>query len=211
MMNVCNKCGVYRADKRIDPVGPYAICPECGNQESFLYLPLLIVSGASGTGKSTICNYLTGRYRDVVLLDSDILWRSEFNRPEGNHREFFETWLRMCKNISQSGRPVVLHGAGMGVPDNLEDCIESRYFSAIHYLALICSDDILSERLLRRPKWRGTGEPENIEKQKRFNQWFMNYNMDHFQPPITLLDTSDVSFEETASQVEAWIRKKIDL
>ncbi len=28
MMNVCFQCGLYRADKMIDPAGPYAICPE---------------------------------------------------------------------------------------------------------------------------------------------------------------------------------------
>jgi hypothetical protein len=60
MMNVCYQCGLFRADKIIDPTGPYAICPECGFQHSFLYLPLLIVSGASGTGKSTVCNVLMG-------------------------------------------------------------------------------------------------------------------------------------------------------
>ena len=69
MMNVCYQCGLYRADKIIDPAGPFAICPECGYQHPFLQLPLLIVSGASGAGKSTICNHLTGHYQQAVLLD----------------------------------------------------------------------------------------------------------------------------------------------
>ena len=95
MMNVCFQCGMYHADKIIDPSGPFAICPECGHQHPFIYLPLLVVSGASGTGKSTVCNHLTGRYQESVLLDSDILWRSEFNKPNDNYREYFETWLRV--------------------------------------------------------------------------------------------------------------------
>jgi hypothetical protein len=198
---------MYRADKTIDPDGPDAICPECGHRHRFLYLPLLIVSGASGTGKTSVCNYLTGRYQDCVLLDSDILWRQEFNLPDNNYREYFETWLRVCKNISQSGRPVVLFGAGFGAPDNLENCIERRYFPVIRYLALVSSDQILSERLQQRPAWRGTQEAVYIEEHQRFNRWFIQYNEEGKEPPIHLLDTSQKSLEETARGVEAWIRE----
>lgn len=207
MMNVCYQCGIYRADKHIDPTGPYAICPECGYRHPFISLPLLIISGASGAGKSTACNHLTGRYQESVLLDSDILWRSEFNQPKDNYREYFETWLRMCKNISQSGRPVVLFGAGFGVPENLEGCMERRYFSSVRYLALVCSNEILSQRLRERPAWRESGNPEYIEEHQRFNQWFLNYNQNSNQPPITLLDTSQKSLEDTTKEVEGWIRK----
>src|SRR5688500_8398336 len=120
MWNVCQRCGQYRADKIIDASGPYAICPECGFPHPFLRLPLLLVSGASGAGKTAVCGALLGTLADVVLLDADILWRPEFDRPDTQYRDFFETWLRMCKNISQSGRLVVLFGAGVGVPGNLE-------------------------------------------------------------------------------------------
>jgi shikimate kinase len=207
MLNVCFQCGINRADKTIDPNGPFAICPECGYQHHFHYLPLLVVSGASGTGKSTVCQQLSGQYQEAVLLDSDILWRAEFNKPENNYREYCETWLRMCKNVSQSGKPVVLFGSGVGVPENMEDCIERRYFSEIKYLSLVCSDAILAKRLLERPAWRGTRDPEFIEEHQRFNQWFINYNRDDNQPPITIVDTSDMSIKETAQEIETWIRK----
>ena len=124
MMNICFQCGKYHADKTIDPSGPFAICPECGHEHRFQQLPLLIISGASGTGKTTVYRHLLGQVSQAIMLDSDILWRSEFNTPDNNYRDFFETWLRVCKNISQSGRPVVLFGAGMGVPENIENCIE---------------------------------------------------------------------------------------
>jgi len=207
MLNVCFQCGMYRADKIIDPAGPYAICPECGYQHSFVYLPLLVISGASGAGKSTICNQLVGQVKKAVLLDSDILWRAEFSSPENNFRDYFETWLRVCKNIAQSGRPVVLFGAGVGVPENLEGCIERRYFSAIHYLALVCSDEALTERLRNRPAWRGSREQTYIEEHKRFNYWFKNYNAVN-QPSIKLIDTSQYSLQESARQVQDWIEEK---
>lgn len=207
MLNVCFKCGSYRADKIIDPTGPYAICPECGHSHPFLYLPLMIISGASGTGKSSVCNHLVGHYQDAVVLDTDILWQDAFNTPQDNYRQYFETLLRVSKNISQSGKPVVLFGAGIGVPENIEGCIERRYFSSIRYLALVCSDEILFERLEQRPAWRGTKNMAFIQEQQRFNQWFINYNKNKHQPPITLVDTSRSSLAETARAVEEWIRK----
>ena len=202
MMNVCFQCGMYHADKVIDPAGPFAVCPECGYKHPFRQLPLLIVSGASGTGKSTVCQRLLGQMTQAVLLDSDILWRPEFNAPETNYRDFFETWLRVCKNISQSGRPVALFGAGIGVPENIEPCIERRYFSSVHYLALVCSDETLARRLQARPVWRGTWTPAYIEEHTRFNRWFKAYES---QPPIKLIDTTDILPEETALQVGSWI------
>jgi hypothetical protein len=208
MLNVCFQCGDYRADKLIDPSGPYAICPVCGYRHAFRQLPLLIVSGASGAGKTTVCNYLVGTMEQVVILDNDILWRAEFNRPESGYRDFFETWLRMAKNISQSGRPVVLFGAGMGVPENMEPCVERRYFSELHYLALTCEDYLLTGRLCRRPDWRQNANEEFLERQLNFNRWFKEHGPEQ-EPAIRLLDTTGHPVEETAAQVAQWIREKL--
>jgi DNA-directed RNA polymerase subunit RPC12/RpoP len=208
MFNVCYHCGLYRADKRIDPAGPYAICPECGHKHLFRRLPLFIVSGASGTGKSTVCQTLAGIIQEAVLLDADILWRPEFDRPDDGYRDFFELWLRLCKNITQSGRPVLLFGAGVGVPDNMEPRIERRYFSTLHYLALTCADEELTARLRRRPDWRTNSNPAFLEAQLRFNHWFQD-NAPHITPPITLLDTTNHSIQETATQITNWLYKNL--
>ena len=37
--------------------------------------------------------------RDVILLEGDLLWREEYNRPDEKFKEFFDMWLRMCKSI----------------------------------------------------------------------------------------------------------------
>lgn len=206
MFNVCHHCGLYRADKIIDPAGPYAICPECGHKHPFRYLPLLIVSGASGAGKSAVCNALLGRVTDAVLLDCDILWRPAFNAPEDNYRDFFETWLRMAKNIGQSGRPVVLFGAGAGVPENIESRVERRYFSAVHRLALVCDDDILAGRLRARPQWRGSSEEAYVQAHIDFNRWFRETGP---TLGITTLDTTHSTLEETTAQVTDWIERAV--
>jgi predicted kinase len=206
MINVCRNCGSYRPDKRVDASGPHAICPDCGHRHRFIMGPLLIVSGASGAGKTSVCALLTGVVTRAVLLDSDILWRPELADPASNHRDFFETWLRVAKNIAQSGRPVVLFGAGFGVPDNIEPCIERRYFSTVHYLALTCADEQLGDRLRARPAWRGAGKGTFIGDQLRFNAWFRSCRG---SPPIELIDTTDVAPEQTADRVDAWIRQRV--
>lgn len=80
MINVCAKCGIYHADKDVRPTEAgwaEVVCPACGHAHRFRYLPLLIIAGASGTGKSTACRALTGpgaeAMTEAVLLDLDIL------------------------------------------------------------------------------------------------------------------------------------------
>ena len=91
-------------------------------------------------------------------MGSDIIWEPEFNRPEEGYRNFFKSWLRIAFNIGQSGRPVAIFGAGFGVPASLENLVERRYFSTIKYLALVCNDQELTNRLLKRPDWREVTE-----------------------------------------------------
>lgn len=171
-------------------------------------LPLLIVSGASGAGKSAVYQSLLGRINEVVMLEGDLIWRPEFDTPETKYRDFFETWLRICRDISQSGRPVAMFNAGMGVPENIEPCAGRQYFSKVYYLALICEDDVLADRLCQRPERRNCSDSEYIKGQIQFNQWLKNEGP-QVEPPVELIDTTGIALEETAKQVASWIRDKM--
>ncbi|MBO0797102.1 MAG: AAA family ATPase, partial [Ktedonobacteraceae bacterium] len=203
MFTVCPRCGEYSIEKIIDPTGPYAICPDCGYAHRFLRLPLFIISGASGAGKSTLCLELVSLLRECVVLESDILWGAVPATPDKNYHDYHNTWLHLCKNIAQSGRPVVLCGTIQ--PDQLERSPQRRYFSAIHYQALVSDDEILAQRLRQRPDWREANSPEFIERMQRFNRWLKEH-APHTQPPMTLYDTSDHSLAETTRATAQWIR-----
>jgi len=204
MINICYQCGEYHPDKIIDTDGASVICPNCGYKQTFSFGPLFLVGGASGVGKSAVCRFLLGKTPDIILLEGDLLWREEFVRPDVQYRDFFETWLRLCKSISLSGHSVVLFCAGAAVPENIESCVERRYFSKVHYLALICEEYELERRLMARPDWRGSADREFLEKQKQFNQWLIE-NARMTKSQIDLVNTTRQSVEETADEVLAWI------
>ncbi len=207
MLFVCENCGLYRADQSVETTAEnsYAICPACGFRRPFLRLPLYIVGGASGSGKSVVCAALAGRLPEAVVLDSDILWMERFAQPD-QYGAYFELWLRMCLNIAQSGRPVMLFGAGLGVPGNIEALVARRYFSQVHYLALVCEDSVLAERLRARPAWRHAGAEEWIASQVSFNRWYREQAVSG-QPGVELLDTTHASAAETAAEVTDWFHR----
>lgn len=208
MYHVCPGCGEFQVQKEVDPIQATARCPVCDHVQPFRLGPLFIVSGASGAGKSTVCQHLVrpGQAADFVILDSDILWMEAFHASE-QWPHYFNMWLRMAWNINQSGRPLLLFGTGLGVPANMEPCLNRRYLSHIHYLALVCDGESQERRLRARPAWRGSDQSQALADQLNFNRWFQDQGPTQ-TPPIHLVDNSQLSVAETAQQVLAWARER---
>ena len=164
--------------------------------------PLFIVSGASGVGKSTMCEILFKKETDYIVLESDILWQEVFNTPQDNYRNFREVWMTMCANVSQIGMPVVL--CGCGIPEQFEICDAREYFTQIHYLAVVCETPILGKRMR---EGRGIQEEDWIRSSVSFNLW-LRENASKTQPQITLLDNTNLTPEEAAEEADKWIRKQ---
>ena len=202
MFNVCSDCGMYSVDKAIDPAGPFAVCPHCNYKHPFVQLPLFLITGASGTGKTAVCLELA-KMVECVCLECDILWQPEFSSPEDDYHRFRETWLRVAKNINQAGRPTLL--CGSTTPESYERCAERRYFGSIHTLALICQDDVLIQRLQDRPDWRQTSSQEFITQMLDFNRWFVEH-ADCTGLPMTLLDTSHLTAVQAGERAAEWLR-----
>lgn len=213
MFNVCPACGEYSEDKQVPvgvdvPVRPrptqVAVCTGCGHKHEFLSLPLYVVTGASATGKSTLLLHLASSASsngEFVYLDSDILWRDEFNKPDNDYYDYRNIWLRMVKNIAQNGRPVVLFGSV--TPGQFERCTERRYIGAIRYLALVCDEDELVRRLKARPGWRKSGTDETLGRMREYNDWLKQNAHTH---GMDTLDTTSLSVNDTAAKTLAWLR-----
>lgn len=207
MFNICPQCGMYSEVKTIDPAGPHAICRHCGNAQPFVQLPAFVVTGASGSGKSAACLQLIPLLPECVVLEVDIFWRPEFAKPENDYRDFRNLCLRVGKNIAQAGRPVVL--CGTAVPGQYETCPEVIYFSGLQYLALVCDDGVLEQRLNARPPWRKSGNPQTISEMVTFNGW-LKENAKTTTPPMSLLDTSSATIQTTSQQIAAWVRRHLN-
>jgi DNA-directed RNA polymerase subunit RPC12/RpoP len=203
MFNVCTACGLSHVTPEFDAAG-YLVCQSCGHRRPFRRLPLMLVGGPAGAGKSTVGALLLGVVTEALIVESDPLWRREFNTPQDGYASYTSMWLLLSAHLSQSGRPVALFGAGFAVPHNFAALPECGYFSALHFLGLVCDDDVLTERLRRRPRWRNT-TAELIAEHIEFNHWLKRHAAET-DPPVTLIDTTRAAPAETAAAVAAWIR-----
>ena len=207
MFDVCPNCGEYEANKPVDPDGPFVVCSLCYYKHPFLQLPLFIIGGVSGTGKSTICLELISKFTECVVLDSDLLWRGEFTSPENDYYNFRSTWLEFAANISQSDRPVALFG--IAEPNRYESLPARHYFSTIHYLLYTCSDELLKQRLQARPDWRQSHTETFINPMIVFNQHLLRMAKTT-SPPVTILDTGSISIKEAINYTKTWIQQRME-
>jgi hypothetical protein len=200
MFRVCESCGEWNEEIVVSSRGA-AVCTHCGHHTPILRLPLFQITGASAAGKTRVGRDLPAALPECVVLDQDITLAG---LPWEQHRR---NWLRVAANIHQGDRSVVFFATQL--PEHYELLPERAWFSEIHYLALVCDDDKLAERLRRRPVWRGATE-ERIEEMQHFNSW-LNANGTSTTPPMTLLDTSDAEPSETVAAVAAWVRERLIL
>lgn len=189
--------------------------------------PLFIITGASCAGKSTVCEVLFQRENfqrensqqensrqkntrpenvppdnDYIVMESDLLWHAVYDTPQDNYCAYRRLWMRVAANISQIGKPVVL--CGYAVPEQFENQPERELFTQIHYLAVVCDDERMRERLCRRQ----VADESWIESSLSFNAWLKD-NARRTEPEITLLDTSDLTPQAAADILDGWIREKI--
>ena len=108
--------------------------------------------------------------------------------------------MYLCANISQCGKPVVL--CGCATPDQFENLPERDLFTEIHYLAVVCSDEALEDRM---KNGRGIDEEDWLRVSYNFNRWLKEHAAET-DPPITLLDITGKTPAEAAEALENWIR-----
>ena len=164
--------------------------------------PLFIISGASGVGKSTMCELLFQNETDYIVLESDILWHDVHNTPDNNYKPYRQTWLNLCANISQFGKPVVL--CGSATPEQFESLPERELFTDIHYLAVV-SDPANLEKRMR--EGRAITDKNWIDSSVNFNDWLIKNGESH---GITILDTTNLTPQQAAQTTDAWIQSKIN-
>jgi hypothetical protein len=194
---ICQSCEEWM--KPIVDIDRWIVqCSMCGHQQAHRFSPLFIITGPSGAGKTAIVPALQQLLPTWEVFETDILWDSgsDWGMVKCN-------WLRIAQHIAQrpGGNPTIL--CGTILPDQIADCPSLPLFSAIYWLALLCEHATLADRLRRRPAWRGWDEAK-IAEHLQFADWFRSHGHDAFDPPLTMIDTTHASIEETANVIRDW-------
>jgi hypothetical protein len=166
-------------------------CRHCGDTRPLPSLPLFVVTGASGTGKSAIVDGLRRRLPQSEVFETDLTLQV----AELGWDRWCDTWLLVAHGIALNGRATVLCGSLQ--PEQLEPLPARRLVGEIHFCNLDCPDEVLAERLRARPAWRGWDEQRITEHQR-----FAASLRSRIDPTF---DTSTRSVEEVADQVARWV------
>ncbi|MFC5653456.1 hypothetical protein ACFPYJ_30930 [Paenibacillus solisilvae] len=194
MAIVCLGCGEY-VETKVEKEKEIRICPDCGYEEKFKLLPLFIITGASGVGKTTIVKRLREVLTDSEIFDTDEMHAADWQQARSN-------WLKVAFQIAQSGRHTVLCGTMMR--HDIEDCDHFRFFRHVYYINLHCDDAARESRLRARPQWRGVTE-EFIADHKRFAQWLLDNAAIEYEPPMPTIDNTNINDVEAARQISSWV------
>jgi len=198
--NVCMICPACQnwIEPLFDKVAHTVRCPQCSHVEARRFFPLFIVTGPSGGGKTAVVPELQRLLPAWEVFETDILWDSgnDWNMIKAN-------WLRIADSLAQRphGRPTILCGTMQ--PEDIVNSGLASHFSTIYWLALVCSTELLRERLRARPAWRGFNE-ELITEHETYLAWLHANAQTAFDPPLKLLDTTGDSIADTARQITDW-------
>ena len=196
----CDRCGAY-AIRRValdGEQGTFA-CGACGRCDTRRVLPLHIVTGASGAGKTTIITIVQRTLVECGVFDKDALWATDWDMVYNN-------FFRIASSLAQGGRRAVVIGTIL--PEFLTGLSDRDLVGTIHYANLHCDDASRERRLLTRRTWDVPARAF-IEKHQAFAAWLLAEASTAFDPPMPTFDTTQSTPDEVAAQVVRWVRSTI--
>lgn len=197
-MHYCQSCP---EPTRMEPALGTAVCPTCGSEEAAPTQPFLVVTGASGAGKTTLSGPLGQELAgEAAVFDIDYLIDPFAMQAAGagvNWAAVRAAWLSVAHGLAAGGLPTVL--LGPLAPFHLQDLHQARWVSSLQFFLLDCPDHVRRKRLQARPPWRGREREHAIEEQTRWGVWLR----EHIPEGV---DTAAAGLDETVRAVAAWVR-----
>ncbi len=201
MLNTCPACGNWQRDKLADAT--HIRCPHCDAVWPYRRLPLLVLTGASGVGKTTAGRRLLARLSvedapPFLVEDADFFYTLLPHKTPADDQKQVEEMLVLSATLAQSGRPVLWTMAGN--LDKLPHTYAARFFSGIHCLALVCSEDALRVRM---QQGRGITDQGWLNSSVEYNRYFQTHSTIG-ETSFTTLDTTELSPDAVADRVWNW-------
>lgn len=161
-------------------------------------LPLFIVTGASGSGKSYVIQDLRRLMPDFDIFDPDHL----VDFVGHDWEKIRNIWLRVARNIAESGRMTIICGTMM--PWDIEKCADYSLFKHVYYLNLHCNEETREKRLRER-NW----PEEEIQNHLNFAERLLEIAGEAYNPPMPTIDTTETNVTEVASQIKGWVEQYV--
>ena len=201
MVEICPNCGNYDYDK---PGEESAVtCPKCSHPWDFKKLPLFIVTGASGAGKSTTLQALQQMTDELVCLESDIFYNAMPHETPEDYMAQTELLMAFSRDIMQCGKPTIWSRAGN--IQMLSGAYGTRFFSDIFVLALTVGEQELRRRMA---EGRGITDTGWIQSSLDYDRYFREH--DNIEGvPYDTLEVSGLTVEEAAREVGRWALSKL--
>lgn len=155
--------------------------------------PLYVVTGCSGSGKSTIAQELGKLMKDYAVFDMDLLVLNNDYITASLH------WLNIAGWLSTYLQKSTILFGNVPNPYNLNMEGFPSPFTNIQYLHLYCSSEVRIKRLLERG-W----PPEQISKELYFADFVYTQSKSSF-PPIPIVDTSLLSVADATLTIYRWV------
>ncbi len=201
MVEICPNCGNYDPDKTV--TDNKITCPKCSHTWDYKKLPLFIVTGASGVGKSTTVHTLQQMSREFVCLESDMLYSIMPHETPGDYMAQTEAMMAFSRDVMQCGKPAVWSRAGN--IQMLPNAYGMRFFSGIFVLALTAGEAELRRRMT---EGRGIADSEWIQRSVDYDRYFSEH--DNIEGVYyDTLDVSKLTVQEAARELERWALGKL--
>ena len=170
-------------------------------------MPIIVVSGAMGVGKSTIANILIARKSDrYVILKGDLC--NFFAFPEVLS-ECRKVWVDVCLDIaSQTNRAVVFY------TDLDPDCfcgIEETKRKHMHFVAIVCDEEELKTRVESKCGEASHQRIRNIDKtwleMSLLRNRVYSGQTKYQYPEMERIDTTHLNAEQSADLLDQWMTR----
>jgi hypothetical protein len=165
--------------------------------------PIFFVSGAFGTGKTTLAPLVASRLPECLVFDVDWLLEPlsalvshDLHVWEPGWPALGGIWFAIAGIAARGGRPTVLFSACD--PRELERQRPPDLVGESHALLLDCADAVIRARLAAREDWPPASTLESLQDAASFRCL-----------GLPALRTDESPQEETSDRIAAWVRERL--